>query len=398
MTQVTLEESTKEEKSNDWQEVIFSDAIEINNYPSVEEDETYKCVSMSDLGKNKRKIEGYEEKEYTYSRPRFENEDTLFARITPCLEQGKTAFVNILDKNEVAFGSTEFIVMSSTEKTDPKFVYYTARRPEIRKFAIKRMTGTSGRQRVPTDIFDNKKIKIPSLPEQKKISSILDALDSKIEVNNRISQILEEIAQTIFKSWFVDFEPYEKFKDSELGEIPKEFEIKKLEDIISLEYGEGLPEREREGSEFPVYGSNGKIGAHKEALVEGPGIIVGRKGTIGTVTLSIDDFWPIDTTFYVEPKVEYDILFYYHLLKESIEFGHLGSDSAVPGLNRNIALDQEIVLPSKEEVEKFVSIVEPFYAEIDNLINENNKLADSRDTLLPKLMSGEIRVIEDASQ
>ncbi len=277
----------------------------------------------------------------------------------------------------------------TSDKSDEWYLYYKliSNKKKLRNYA-----GGSAQPILSKSKFGNVELDVHPYEKQKQISSILRELDKKIELNTRINKILKKIAQAIFKEWFVDFGPYEEFKDSELGKIPKEFEVKKLKEIMELEYGKGLPEREREGTRYPVYGSNGQVGTHKEKLVEGPGIIVGRKGTIGTVTLCMDDFWPIDTTFYVAPKRKFDILYYYHLLKQSIEFGHLGSDSAVPGLNRNIALDQKVIIPPKEESEQFTKLIKDFYEKKKNLTGEKEKISIIRDTLLPKLMSGEIRV------
>ncbi|WP_278522627.1 restriction endonuclease subunit S [Clostridium cochlearium] len=161
---------------------------------------------MEKLEPYTRKITGFEETEFT-SGTKFRNGDTLLARITPCLENGKTARVDILNKNEVAFGSTEFIVLR--EKigiTDNDFIYYLSISPEFRNLAIKSMNGSSGRQRVQKDVLEQCEIKLPSLKEQKAIAHILSTLDEKIETNNQINKKLEEMAQAIFKQWFVDFE------------------------------------------------------------------------------------------------------------------------------------------------------------------------------------------------
>ena len=134
------EEGEKEgnDQTTEWETRTLSDVIEINDYPSLEKGEEHTYVGMKNLDRNVRKIQKTKQKEYKYSGPRFENGDTLFARITPCLENGKTAYVDVLNEDEAAFGSTEFIVMSATDETLPKFVYYTARRPEVRQYAIKR--------------------------------------------------------------------------------------------------------------------------------------------------------------------------------------------------------------------------------------------------------------------
>ncbi|WP_081603402.1 restriction endonuclease subunit S [Natrinema altunense] len=387
-----VDSQNKEQDSVDWEERIFSDVIKINDYPSLEKGEEQTHVGMKHIEENVRKIQKTVKKEYKYSKPRFENGDTLFARITPCLENGKTAFVDILDEGEAATGSTEFLVMSATEDVLPKFVYYTARRPDVRQFAIKRMTGSSGRQRVPTDVFDNISIKIPPLEEQEKIVGFLDAIDTKIETNDRIIELCDSISQTIFSYWFESFSPYDEFKDTEEGDIPQEFSVAEIGDVCSFEYGEKLTKDEREGDEYPVYGSNGITGWHKESLIDGPGIIVGRKGVnFGSINLEMGDFWPIDTTFYIEPNNESELFYVYHLLR-TVPFDHLGSDSAVPGLNRNVAEDQDIALPPEKARREFSNLVRPFHKKSHELRSENNTLSGLRDTILPKLLTGKIRL------
>jgi type I restriction enzyme S subunit len=217
---------------------------------------------MSNLEENKRKISNVEEREYKGSGSRFINGDTLFARITPCLENGKTAFVDVLSENEVAHGSTEFIVLRGKEGvTDNLFVYYLSRSDRFRRYAIKSMTGTSGRQRVQIGSIENYEFLLPPLEEQKRIAHILGTLDDKIELNQRMNETLEAIARAIFKSWFVDFdpvrakmagEPYplpdtvmalfpDEMVESELGMIPKGWEIGKLGDEFKVVMGQSPP-------------------------------------------------------------------------------------------------------------------------------------------------------------
>ena len=227
---------------SEWREVVFSEAIKINPKRKLERGKEYPYIDMKSVEPYTRKISNISTKEYKGSGSRFIKGDTLFARITPSLENGKTAYVRELNKNEVGFGSTEFIVLSNKEEvTDNKYVYYLSRHTEIRDYAIKSMTGTSGRQRVDRTCFDIIKIRIPPIHEQQKIASILSAFDDKIELNNEMNKTLEEIAQVVFKHWFVDFEfpnengePYKssggEFEDSELGPIPKGWKVSKIKD------------------------------------------------------------------------------------------------------------------------------------------------------------------------
>lgn len=398
----------------DWEEVIFSEVITINDYPSAEKGEEYRSVGMSDVDRDQRKIEDWEYKEYSYSRPRFRNSQTLMARITPCLENGKTAFVDILEDDEVAVGSTEFIVLSDTDRTLPKFVYYTARRPEIRQFAIKRMTGTSGRQRVPLDIFDSKKINLPPIEEQKKIVSILDAIDSKIEINNGVNEILEEMAQATFKSWFADFQPFDDFKTSKFGKIPESFTISNLTDITDIVLG-GTPDSDEDSywdgdivwaktkdvsNEEEAFISSTEESITKEGLEESSteiapkdSTIITARGTVGQLAMPAFDMAINQSSYSLVAERDTDDYFVYCLMNNILNNLTSRTHGTVfDTITKSTLNEQEIVLPPAEQREKFDQIVDPLMEKIKKNQKENKYLEELRDTLLPKLMSGEIRV------
>ena len=199
--------------------------------------------------------------------------DTLMARITPCLENGKIARYDAIDVVSKAHGSTEFIVIRGRPNvTDNAFAYYLAQWNEVREYAISQMTGTSGRQRVPVGSLDHLTVPLPPLPEQRAIAHVLGTLDDKIELNRRMNETLEAIARALFKSWFVDFEPvrakmdgrwwrgeslpglsaelYDLFPDqlvdSELGEVPEGWELRAfgtlLDDVIGGDWGKETPD------------------------------------------------------------------------------------------------------------------------------------------------------------
>lgn len=121
---------------------------------------------------------------------KFRNGDTIMARITPCLENGKTAKVDILNEEEVGFGSTEYIVFRAKEGNDPDFIYYLVTSPVVREPAIKSMVGSSGRQRVQTDVVQGLKVRVPNFEGQQAIASVLKALDDKIAANRKINENL----------------------------------------------------------------------------------------------------------------------------------------------------------------------------------------------------------------
>lgn len=147
------------------------------------------------------------------------------------------------------------------------------------------------------------------------------------------------------------------YKQSPIGRIPKEWEIIKTDDFLSLEYGKGLTERERGGGIFPVFGSNGIVGYHSKYLIKGPGIVVGRKGTIGAITWTDENFWPIDTTYYIELKnIEIDMKWLFYKLT-SLKLDKLNMATGTPGLNRNLVYSLKTALPSRPEQQKIAEVL-----------------------------------------
>jgi type I restriction enzyme S subunit len=257
------------------------------------------------------------------------------------------------------------------------------------------------------------KVILPTtLSNQHAIAHILGSLDDKIELNRKMNETLEAMARAIFKSWFVDFDPVrakaegrdpglpkeivalfpDSFQDSDLGEISKGWKIKTIGEVVEFAYGKALKASNRKPGNVPVFGSNGPIGLHNEALVKGPGIVIGRKGNPGIVTWSSKDFFPIDTTFYVKPIGSISSLIYLFYTLKDQDLQSLSADSAVPGLNRNIAYMNNILVPSDKVLSAFDEQIGPLFQKIDANNNESLTLASLRDTLLPKLISGELCV------
>lgn len=398
---------------SEWKRSRLGDIIAVNPIRPLKKGSSSVYVSMQQVESSNRSVSEIDRRAFPGSGARFQNGDTLLARITPCLENGKTAFVDFLDNREVGHGSTEFIVLSGINGvSDDLFVYYLARYPEFRDFAIIRMEGSSGRQRVPAQALKKYIFYCPSYDEQRAIAYILGSLDDKIEVNQHMNETLEEMARAIFKSWFIDFDPVrakaegrptglpddiaalfpDSFEDSELGKIPKGWEVKTIGDVAEFAYGKALKASDRNPGDVPVFGSNGQVGLHNEALVKGPGIIIGRKGNPGTVTFSYDDFFPIDTTFYVQRTEVVSSLNYLLYALKAQDLPSLSADSAVPGLNRNLVYMNKFLIPQEKVLTTFDGQINPLFQKMYENKIEINFLADLRDTLLPKLISGELRV------
>lgn len=342
-----------------------------------------------------------------YSRFTLQACDTLFVMVGATL--GKVGFVRESDLPAL-LNQNMWLIRAKPGVSAPRFIHYAFRG------AVKQNLGWasgSARDFVRRDDYRNLLIAAPGLKEQQAIACILGALDDKIELNRRMNKTLEGMARAIFKSWFVDFDPVrakaagqqpaglkpeiaalfpDAFEDSELGEIPKGWRVQKLGDVLELAYGKALKANNRREGAIPVYGSNGQVGWHDEKLVSGPGIVVGRKGNPGVVTWSSTDFFAIDTTFYVVHKSDVDSLHFLFFALQTHDLPSLGADSAVPGLNRNIAYMSKQVVPPNQLIEQFEKHGCRLFARSYQCEEESRTLAAVRDTLLPKLLSGEVRV------
>ena len=289
---------------------------------------------------------------------------------------------------------------------DKKFLYFSMQLNFISGRIDETITGT-GQPQITKEALEPFLIVFPPPPEQSRIANVLSWFDDLIENKERQNEILEKTAIAIFKSWFIDFEPfracperergnYEFVYNEELGkEIPKGWEVKKIGDVVKFIYGEGLPERNRKEGIYPVVGSSGIVGFHSEYIAEPPTIIIGRKGNAGSVQLFLENSYPIDTVFYSSKHTAPEVIFYiYHLLKIiSLEDMAL-TDTAVPGLNIHMLNSLIIFIPPPHILQSFHSLIEPLFQKI--ILNQKQimTLRKIRDTLLPLLVFGKLRVEE----
>ena len=239
-------------------------------------------------------------------------------------------------------------------------------------------------------------LKVPSLLVQRRIAGILSAYDALIENNLRRIRILEEMARSLYHEWFVHFRfpGHESVQrvDSTLGQIPEGWEVRRLGEILELNYGKGLEQSKRQEGVVPVFGSSGIVGHHDMHLVKGPGIIVGRKGNVGSVFWSDEDFFPIDTVFFVTSTLPLRFLFY-----ELRNKNFINNDAAVPGLSRHQAYSLEVAIPNAELLTRFCSLANAFEDHASLLRQQVANLRKTRDLLLPRLLSGTIDVSESGS-
>lgn len=357
---------------------------------------------------------------------KFRNGDTIMARITPCLENGKIAKVSVLSDGEVGFGSTEYIVFRAIDGvSDADFLYYLICSPLVRNPAIKSMVGSSGRQRVQTDVVGNLDVELPPIEEQRKIGGLLKAIDDKIEHNNVINNNLEQQAKTLFKSWFVDFEPFdESFVDSPIGtKIPHSLQMVQIGSLSHiLETGKrpkggavatGVPSIGAENVkrlgevnfasakyipvEFAQKMDKGKVHGYELMLYKDggkPGTFIPHFSMFGE-GFPYDDFYINEHVFKLDFGDKGFNEFCYFYLQTDYPYNWLannGGKAAVPGINQQDVNSIWIYHPDNPIVKEYCKWVQPIFTTILRNCSQNVKLSQLRDALLPKLMSGELDV------
>ncbi|WP_207721186.1 restriction endonuclease subunit S [Bittarella massiliensis (ex Durand et al. 2017)] len=378
-----------------------------------------KKVAMEHLSPHTKYVTKFELSSYTGG-AKFMNGDTLLARITPCLENGKTSQVTLLNEGEIGFGSTEFIVLRAKDGiADKDFIYYLATSSQFRDYAIKSMVGSSGRQRVQQDVLENMYIDCPSIPEQKAIAAVLSALDDKIELNNRINKNLEAQAQAIFKSWFVDFEPFRdgEFVDSELGPIPKGWRVGQLSEIGTI-VGGATPSKSKD--EYYIesnrgiawitpkdlsinknkFISHGKIDitdlGYRNAstkLMPAGSVLFSSRAPIGYMAIADNELCTNQGFKSIIPEKVIGTSFVYYTLKFNLDtIQNLGSGSTFKEVSGSVMKSLNVLIPDLHIVNKFDKVCKPLLSKQKSLEYQSQTLVAIRDTLLPKLMSGEIRV------
>ncbi len=240
----------------------------------------------------------------------------------------------------------------------------------------------------PLKNFKNIHLKLPPIAEQRKIVAILSALDDKIEMNRRINARLEELAQTIFKSWFIDFAPFG-------GTMPEDWKMGTLSDIIIVKYGKD--HKKLQDGNVPVYGSGGIMRFVDKSLYSKESVLIPRKGTLNNIIYVDEPFWSVDTMFYSEMKYE-NIAKYIFFVLSRLNFKSMNSGSAIPSMTTNILNALPIVIPNSSVLERFEKNISPIFSKIKSLSKESARLAEMRDALLPRLMSGEYSEIFENSE
>lgn len=266
------------------------------------------------------------------------------------------------------------IVRSDSQKLNSDFLLYYLQSIKEHLLSISEIGAT--RRAITKRMIENLKIIIPELREQTSIASILSSLDDKIELLHRQNSTLEKMAETLFRQWFVE-------------EVMEDWEEGKLSDLFIVKYGKD--HKKLLDGKIPVFGSGGLVRYADKSLYDKESILIPRKGTLNNVMYQDEPFWTVDTMFYTEMKNPNIAKFVYHFLKEQ-DLASMNVGSAVPSMTTEIINNMPLQIPPKEFFEKFEGIVAPLYAKIKSNKFQISTLTALRDTFLPKLMSGEIRI------
>ena len=382
----------------EWFPKRLDEIVEFNPRETIKKGVIAKKVAMDKLQPFCRDITEFELEPFSGG-TKFRNGDTIMARITPCLENGKTAKVNILDDGEVGFGSTEYIVFRAREGVDADFVYYLISSPLVREPAIKSMVGSSGRQRVQTDVVQGITVMVPTLEEQEDIAGILKLLDDKIALNRKINDNLEQQVQLLYDNFITT-----------VDEIPIA-----ISEVIDVRDGtHDSPKPLEEG--YPLVTSKyllpfgvdvispNKISepdynkVNERSKVNTNDILFSMIGTVGLVSLIIEE----EINFAIKnvglfktsncPQYKYYLLCY---LKSKNTTQHIEKHLA-GSTQKYISLTElrkmPITIPNAVDINKFNDLVTPLFTLIIENVKENKVLTTIRDSLLPKLISGELSV------
>lgn len=381
----------------EWKSILAKDFIEFNPKITLKKGTITKKVAMDKVLPYKKYINEFEYANYTGG-SKFQDGDTIMARITPCLENGKTAFVDFLDENEVGFGSTEFIVLRERKGiSDAQYIYYLSISPQFRKIAISSMVGSSGRQRVQQSVLDELELFVPDINEQRRIANILNKIDEKIRINNRINDNLENFIKNLFKDTFYNNKSNFSYKKISLG------------DLMDYQGGSQPP-----SSEFINYKRNGYIrfiqirdydsNSHityipissKNKICNEKDIMIARYGAaLGKICCGLNGAYNVALAKVIPRKSFYREFLRNYLSSKEFYIGinNKGERSAQSGFNKSDIKSFELLFPKDEKIViKFEKIASNCFELYLKNLKQNRTLENIRNKLLPYLISDKIDI------
>lgn len=382
----------------EWFEKRLDEIAEFNPRELLKKGSISKKISMDKLQPFCRDVPGFELEPYSGG-TKFRNGDTIMARITPCLENGKTAKISVLETGEVGFGSTEYIVFRAKDGCDPDFLYYLVTSPIVREPAIKSMVGSSGRQRVQTDVLQTLMVKVPDLETQQSISGILKSLDDKIAANRKINDNLYEMVNAYYTSLFKDVE----------------CEMTTIDNYAERIYSGGTPttsnaaywggtfgwfssgetrnrfviSTEKSITQTGIDNSSTKLASKHDIVMAS----AGQGFTRGQTSMLLIDTYVNQSVIVIHADRNILPYLFWNLANRYEELRAISDSSSIRGsLTTKMIAAFEIPLANNDVIQTFSDFAWAVIPQIENNLLENERLAALRDSLLPKLMSGELDV------
>lgn len=371
--------------------MTLEELIEFNPKVKFEKQEYYDFIPMENINPNEKFVSSVEKSLWdSNSGSKFENGDVLFARIYPCLDNKKIAVARV---DGQGFGSTEFFVLRAREGiSDPNFIFYLAKTDLVVQNAINSYVGASGRQRADLNFIKRCVVDVPSFENQQKIAGILSAYDELIENNKKRIALLETMAEELYKEWFVRFRfPDYENTEFEIG-MPKNWHTELIKNLVDRKrFGKLFKEDEvSEKGNIPVYDQsrdnffgfyNGEP-EHK-ASFENPIIIFGDHTCKMKILFS--DFSLAENVIPLKAKDNVNLNYLFYLIKDSVKTTEYKR-------HWTELTNKKVLIAPIELQNKFSEIIQGNLKMIDNLVHQNFKLAESRDSLLPRLISGKLSV------
>ena len=378
---------------SDWRIIKASDFLEYNPRLSIKKGSIATKVAMDKLQPFSKKILETEQAVFSGG-SKFCNGDTIMARITPCLENGKTAFVDILGENEVAFGSTEFIVLRAKEGiSDPQFIYYLATSPEFRNVAIKSMVGSSGRQRVQQGVLNDLELCVPPIKEQEAIGSFLAVIDQRIALNSEINDNLQQQAQALFSSLYANADDevsFTSFVQVFGGGTPKTGEPSYWNGNVPFFTPKDV------GTPYTLttekYITDAGLAHCNSRLYPVNTVFITARGTVGKVGLPGVPMAMNQSCYALSSSKVDPLLVYFYALEIIRALKHKASGAVFDAITMRDFDTETVMRLAPEDEQKFISAAKPIYEMIRQNTIGNNRLTALRDSLLPRLMSGEIDI------
>ena len=389
---------------SDWVTVSLNEIAFINPTEKLAKGTLATKIGMDNLQPFSKKVSAQIQENYNGGM-KFRNGDTIVARITPCLENGKTAYIDTLKDGEIGFGSTEYIVLRAKEGlSNSHFLYYFARSDTFRDVAIASMTGSSGRQRVQTEVVVNHTFELPTLPEQKAIASVLSSLDDKIDLLHRQNKTLEAMAETLFRQWFIE-EAKEDWEEVTLADVCTRITDGSHSSPASVEDGYPM------ASVKDMYDWGINQSTCRKISKEDYEVLVQTdcKALQGDILIAKDGSY-LKHVFLMEESLDVVLLSSIAMLRPNGQYHpmlltlflkldsthelmqNIVTGAVIPRIVLKDFRKFPIQLPPKDLQDKAVKIVKPIFEKCWENNRQIQTLENLRDTLLPKLMSGEVRV------